>query len=187
MPPQHRHGPVMPSPARVLVGWNPARREAATLVATVQGVLRGAPSCGAFEPRAARDIAGVRRVQPMLGLRATPTGRLRHPERLSGHAGSRRVCPRVWWDRAGFRPRCGVLRGVVVAGLAAARARRRPASPYASFFALCSYCALASGAASATRSPSCPSRARAGSKLSLDPNSSITFAVCSCMCLVSMC
>ena len=130
VPPQHGHGPVMPSPARVVVGWNPARREAATIVAPVQGVMRGAPSCGAVSPRAARDSAGVRRVQPLLGLRSTPTGRRRHPERLSGHAGSRRVCPRVWGDRAGCRPRCGVLRGVVVAGLAAARARRRPAAPY---------------------------------------------------------
>ena len=130
VPPQHGHGPVMPSPARVVVGWNPARREAATIVAPVQGVMRGAPSCGAVSPPAARDSAGVRRVQPLLGLRSTPTGRRRHPERLSGHAGSRRVCPRVWGDRAGCRPRCGVLRGVVVAGLAAARARRRQASPY---------------------------------------------------------
>ena len=46
-PPQHGHGPLMPSPARVLVCWNPARWEAATIVATVQGVMRGAPSCGA--------------------------------------------------------------------------------------------------------------------------------------------
>ena len=95
VPPQHGHGPVMPSPARVVVGWNPARREAATIVAPVQGVMRGAPSCGAVSPRAARDIAGVRRVQPLLGLRSTPTGRLRHPERLSGNAGSRRVCVRA--------------------------------------------------------------------------------------------
>ena len=102
VPPPHRHGPVMPSPARVVVGWNPARREAATRGAPVQGVLRGAPACGAVSPRAARDSARVRRVQPLLGLRATPTGRRRHPERRSGHAGSRRVCPRVWWDRAGF-------------------------------------------------------------------------------------
>ena len=124
VPPQHGHGPVMPSPARVVVGWNPARREAATIVAPVQGVMRGAPSCGAVSPRDARDSAGVRRVQPLLGLRSTPTGRRRHPERLSGHAGSRRVCPRVWGDRAGCRPRCGVLRGVVVAG-----PRRRPRPP----------------------------------------------------------
>ena len=100
-PPPHGHGPVMPSPARVVVGGNPARRAAATLGAPVQGVLRGAPSCGAVSPCAARDSARGRRVQPLRGLRATPTGRLRHPERLSGHAGSRRVCPRVWWDRAG--------------------------------------------------------------------------------------
>ena len=39
------------------------------------------------------------------------------PERLSG-------------NRSGFRPRCGVLRGVLLAGIAAARASRRPASPY---------------------------------------------------------
>ena len=124
VPPQHGHGPVMPSPARVVVGWNPARREAATIVAPVQGVMRGAPSCGAVSPRDARDSAGVRRVQPLLGLRSTPTGRRRHPERLSGNAGSRRVCPRVWGDRSGCRPRCGVLRGVVVAG-----PRRRPRPP----------------------------------------------------------
>ena len=106
-PPPHGHGPVMPSPARVVVGWNPARREAATLGAPVQGVLRGAPACGAFSPRAARDSAGGRRVQPMRGLRATPTGRRRHPERRSGHAGfPARVSARLvgpCWVRGGRR------------------------------------------------------------------------------------
>ena len=36
----------------------------------------------------------------------------------------RRVFPRVWWDRSGFRPRCGVLRGVLLAGVDARRTWR---------------------------------------------------------------